>query len=106
MSYPTTGNLAPAFADLSGIAKQCADLNNRACVILNDIRPALLGQRVTRYGRLWEVSQVQVWANGRVTCYGVRVSKKGKVGTRGFSLGMLEDCKFITVGQQPEPKDK
>lgn len=100
MAYPTNGNLGPAFSDLSAIAAEVEALRVRGRAILDDIRPALIGQRVRRYGREWQVCQVQIWGGGDVTCYGVRVSKKGKVGTRGFDLGLLAQCEFISDGQQ------
>lgn len=97
MSYPTTGNLGPSFSDLSAIAAEVEALRVRGRAILADIRPALIGQRVRRYGHDWQISQVQLWAGGNVTCYGVRVSKKGRVGTRGFDLGLLEHCEFLPL---------
>lgn len=99
MTYPTTGNLAPIFVDLSRLAFDSRQLHRKATEILNDIRPALLGQRVARYGRTWEICQVQVSLGGNVTCYGHAVNKRGKVGTRGFDLGSLEHCEFLAVGQ-------
>lgn len=96
MSYPTTGNLTPHFADLSSISADVRALKDRADVILKDIRPALIGQRVFRYGRHWQIVQIQVNSGGEVSCYGVTVSRKGKVGTRGFDLGLLEHCDFMS----------
>lgn len=95
MPYPKTGNLAPAFTDLAALAAEIDTLRERANAILADIRPALIGQRVAKYGRTWQITQVQIWGSGRVTCYAVRVSKKGKVGTRSFDLGNLDQCEFI-----------
>lgn len=96
MPYPTGGNLGPAFEELSAIANESATLNARATTVLDGIRDALIGQHVIQYGRRWQISQVQVWGSARVTCYGVTVSKKGKVGTRGFDLGLLENCRFVS----------
>lgn len=100
MSYPTTGNAAPHFADLSAIAEEHRKLQERAREILDQIRPVLIGQRVRQWGRVWQICQVDVRANARVTCYGVTVSKTGKVGTRGFDLGLLENCEFLEPGTQ------
>lgn len=95
MSYPTNGNLGPSFVELADLAAHCAVARRKAMNILDDIRPALIGQRVTRYGRTWEICQVQVGLSGHVTCYGVTVSKRGKVGRRGFDLGNLSHCDFV-----------
>src|SRR6202021_1851257 len=95
MAYPTTGNLAPSLSDLSGLAKDVRAIQDRARAILADIRPGLIGQRVRRFDRVWEIKQVQIWGGGDVTCYGVRGSKRGQGGTRGFDLGMLEQCESL-----------
>lgn len=95
MTVPTIGNLAPALADLSGIAREARELHRRANDVLKDIRPALIGLRVRRYGREWQICQVDIRGNASLTCCGVTVSKRGKVGTRAFDLGRLEDCEFL-----------
>lgn len=95
MPFPTEGNLAPAFAELSQYRRDCACLTASAAKVLAEIRPALIGQRVRQFGRIWQIKQVDVRGNGVVSCYGVTVSKRGRVGTRGFDLGILEECEFI-----------
>lgn len=96
MTFPTTGNLAPHFVDLLRIKGEVAELNRQATAIINDIRPALIGQRVVRFGRVYQICQVDVRRNAQPTCYGVTVSREGKVGSRGFDLGALEDCEFLS----------
>lgn len=95
MPYPTTGNMAPTFADLSRLATESMALSDEARMLLLNIRPALIGQRVRRFNRMWQIVQVDVRGNAQVTCYGVTVSRSGKVGTRGFDLGNLDGCEFI-----------
>jgi hypothetical protein len=80
---------------LSEIAADCEHLRREAVEILDGIRPALIGQRVYRYGRMWQIVTARVSSTGAITCYGVTVSRRGKVGTRGFDLGRLADCDFI-----------
>lgn len=96
MAFPTTGNLAPAFAELSKLKDEVKTLNDKAKAIIEDVRPALIGQRVSRFGRIYEICQVDVRGSARPTCYGVTVSRDGKVGSRGFDLGALEDCEFLS----------
>lgn len=99
MSYPTTGNLSPSLCTLEQIAATSRKLREDAKRILDDIRPAIIGQRVRQYQRTWEICQVSIASSGDVICYGVTVSKRGKVGTRGFDLGRLQDCEFIGSGE-------
>jgi hypothetical protein len=102
MPFPATGNLAPALAELSRYAKEVDDIKRRANALLCDIGTGLVGQRVRRFdGRIWEICQVD-WRYGSVHCYGVSVSKRGKVGTRAFDLGKLEDCKFLTTTERDD----
>jgi hypothetical protein len=95
MPYPTTGNTAPAFAELSRLSSEAKALNEQAEQVLDEIRQVLIGQHVIQWGRRWQVCQVDVRSNARVTCYGVTVSKRGKIGKRGFDLGALEHCELV-----------
>lgn len=101
MPYPTGGNMGQHFADLAELEKAQQEIRDSAREILDQIKPALIGQHVRQYGRLWQICQVDVRACAVVTCYGVTVSKTGKVGTRGFDLGMLSDCEFVNMKESP-----
>ncbi len=95
MAFPTTGNTGPLFSRLRDIAAECALLRREAHEILKDLNPVIIGRRVKRFGRVWQISQARIGNSGSVQCYGVTVSRKGKVGTRDFDLGNLSDCDFI-----------
>lgn len=95
MTFPTTGNLAPALADLAELERAQEEMRTSAREILDQIRTGLVGQRVRAHGREWQICQVDVRTRAVVTCYGVTVSRSGKVGTRGFCLGDLSGCQFL-----------
>lgn len=95
MSYPVTGNTAPALRQLSRLAALERRMTRRGQAILKEISPALIGQQVIRYRRRWSICQVHIRKNCVVSCYGVGVTKRGKIGVRGFDLGNLEECEFV-----------
>jgi hypothetical protein len=91
-----TDNLAPALGDLAALRKEAFELSERARAILDDLRPALVGRRVFRWGRVYQIDALRIDNGARVRCYGVTVSGAGKVGTRGFDLGTLDECEIIS----------
>jgi hypothetical protein len=95
MAYPTSGNTGPLFRRLDDIANDCSHLRREAQEILGDLKPVVIGQRVERHGRVYQIVDAHVGLSGNVVAYGVTVNRKGKVGSRGFDLGNLVDCKFI-----------
>lgn len=97
MSYPADKNTSPMLRKLSQIGRLANRLNDRAQEILDEIGPTLIGQQVIRYGRRYQIMQKPRVHGGHLEVYGVPVNRKtGIVGTRGYSLGKLEDCEFVT----------
>lgn len=101
MPYPKDGPAANAYAALSAIAQKSAELRQEAETILSAIDERVIGQRVRAFGHIYEVCTARIHPNGGVRCYGVRVNKKGEVGSRGYDIGMLEDCEFLTPDAKP-----
>lgn len=95
MSYPTTGNAASALHELSQIAHRTRGERERAQLVLADILQHLIGTRVCRFGRVYEIAGARIGLDNTVDASGRTVSARGKVGTRQFSLGDLEECEFL-----------
>jgi hypothetical protein len=58
-----------------------------------DVAPLIVGLRVRRYGRIWQICSGNTY-RGIVHVYGVTV-RGDKIGTRGFSLGRLDECEVL-----------
>ena len=87
--------LDSALRELFGYEQDADRLGEDAKATLKEVRPLLIGKRVRTYGRDYVLKQVEVRRNAAVTCYGLRINKRGKVGTRGFDIGELSKMKFL-----------
>lgn len=88
-------NSRSALQEIADLKRQGDDLRKRAEAILEGVHSAIIGTRVRRYGRLWQISQARISIAGGVDVYGVRVNKKGQPGTRGYHLGLLQHCEPV-----------
>jgi hypothetical protein len=88
-------NIAPTLQALAGMEAEIKKIKANAEVILDEIRPALIGLSVKKYGHKWQIVQARISLEGYIHVYGVRVSKAGKVGTRGYDLHRLSLCEVV-----------
>jgi hypothetical protein len=88
--------LASGLADLDEVWDLACRLRARASLRLDEIRPLLIGRRVERYRRVWQITQVNVSISAGINVGGVTV-RKNKIGTRVFDLGLLHNCKLLPM---------
>lgn len=92
-----TAALLNAISDMKKFEKETDALRRRAIARLEEIRPLLIGRRLRRFGRIYQIPREGLYidAYGALSCYGVTVSPKGAIGTRAFSIGRVALCELL-----------
>lgn len=78
----TGGNAAGVVLAAEG---RLAEIRAERDRIVDEVSPLLVGRRIRELGFTYQIVAVNAWGN-ELHGYGVRVSKSGRVGTRGFSI--------------------
>lgn len=82
--------LEAGLKELAEIETAYRAARHKANMKLDELSPLLIGRQVTKRGHRWSITQVSIGVFGYVDCYAVRVSPKGKIGTRGYHIGGLK----------------